>query len=37
MLKNKNKFEKLQMITETDIKMPQMFSENAKNLLPGLL
>ena len=36
-LKNKNKFEKLQMITDTDIKMPQMFSENAKILLSGLL
>mgnify|MGYP000238473279 CR=1 FL=1 len=36
-LKNKNKYEKLQMITDMDIAMLPMFSENAKDLLKGLL
>jgi serine/threonine protein kinase len=32
-LKNKTKYEKLQMITDTDIKMLSLFSEDATNLL----
>mmetsp|Transcript_938 Transcript_938/g.596 ORF Transcript_938/g.596 Transcript_938/m.596 type:complete len:83 (+) Transcript_938:822-1070(+) len=36
-VRNKNKFEKLQMITDMDIAMMPMFGENAKNLLEGLL
>jgi len=32
-LKNKSKFEKLQMITEQDINMLPMFSEDARDLL----
>lgn len=36
-LKNKSKFEKLQMITDQDILMLPMFSAEAKDLLTGLL
>jgi serine/threonine protein kinase len=36
-LKNKSKFEKLQMITEQDINMLPMFSEDARDLLQQLL
>jgi serine/threonine protein kinase len=36
-LKNKNKFEKLQMIMEEDIKMLPMFSRDAADLLTQLL
>jgi hypothetical protein len=36
-LKNKNKFEKLQMIMEEDIKMLPMFSKDASDLLTKLL
>lgn len=36
-VRNKNKFEKLQMITDADIKMLPMFSEDAEDLLTGLL
>lgn len=36
-LKNKNKFEKLQMITERDIEMRAEFSDEASSLLRGLL
>lgn len=36
-LKNKNKFEKLQMIMEEDIKMLPMFSQDATDLLTKLL
>lgn len=36
-LKNKNKLEKLQMITERDIEMRAEFSDEASSLLRGLL
>jgi len=36
-IRNKNKFEKLQMITDMDIQMLPMFSEDATSLLEGLL
>lgn len=36
-LKNKNKYEKLQMITDQDIAMLPMFSQTAKDLLFKLL
>ena len=36
-LRNKNKYEKLQMITDQDIKMRSVFSENACSLLTALL
>jgi len=36
-LRNKTKYEKLQMITEQDIQMMPMFSEPATSLLKGLL
>lgn len=36
-IKNKNKFEKLQMITESDIDMLPIFSDEARSLLEGLL
>ena len=36
-VKNKNKFEKLQMITEKDIPMQPSFSEDATDLLQGFL
>jgi hypothetical protein len=36
-VKNKNKYEKLQMITDTEIKMLPMFSAEATDLLKGLL
>ena len=36
-LRNKTKYEKLQMITEQDIQMLPMFSEAATSLLKGLL
>lgn len=32
-LKNKNKFEKLQMITDQDVQMLPMFSEDARELI----
>jgi serine/threonine protein kinase len=35
--KNKNKFEKLQMITDRDIEMRPDFSDEASSLLRGLL
>jgi hypothetical protein len=35
--KEKNKFEQLQMITDTDIPMLPQFSEPARDLLSGLL
>ena len=35
--KNKNKFEKLQMIIEDDIEMLPSFSPNAVSLIKGLL
>ena len=36
-LRNKNKFEKLQMITDRDIEMRPEFSDEASGLLSGLL
>lgn len=36
-VKNKNKFEKLQMITDHDIAMLPIFSEDARSLLEGFL
>lgn len=36
-VRNKNKFEKLQMILEDEIEMMPQFSENAKSLIQGLL
>ena len=36
-VKNKNKFEKLQMITDSDIPMLPIFSEDARSLLEGFL
>jgi serine/threonine protein kinase len=36
-LRNKNKFEKLQMITDRDIEMRPEFSDEASSLLRGLL
>ena len=36
-LRNKNKFEKLKMITEHDIDMLPCFSEHSTSLLKGLL
>lgn len=36
-VRNKNKFEKLQMILEDDIEMQPAFSENAWSLIQGLL
>ena len=36
-LKNKNKYEKLQMITNQDIRMLPVFSDEATSLLVGLL
>ena len=36
-VKNKNKFEKLQMITDQDIPMLPIFSEDARSLLEGFL
>jgi hypothetical protein len=36
-LRNKNKFEKLQMITDRDIEMRPEFSDTANSLLTGLL
>lgn len=36
-VKNKNKFEKLQMILESEIEMMPDFSEDAKSLISGLL
>ena len=36
-LRNKNKFEKLQMITDRDIEMRPEFSDEAGSLLRGLL
>ena len=37
-IRNKNKFEKLQMITDMEIDiMPEVFSEDAVLLLEGLL
>ena len=36
-LRNKNKFEKLQMITDRDIEMRAEFSDSANSLLTGLL
>jgi len=36
-LKNKSKFEKLQMITEQDIQMLPIFSDDARDLLTLLL
>ena len=36
-VKNKNKFEKLQMITDSDIAMMPIFSEDARSLLEGFL
>ena len=36
-LRNKNKFEKLQMITDRDIEMRPEFSDEACSLLRGLL
>ena len=36
-LRNKNKYEKLKMITDNDIQMMPKFSESATSLLKGLL
>jgi len=36
-VRNKNKFEKLQMILEDEIEMQPVFSENACSLIQGLL
>jgi len=36
-IKNKNKFEKLQMISEQDIQMLPIFSDDARSLLQGFL
>lgn len=37
-VRNKNKFEKLQMITDMEIDFkPEVFSEEARSLLEGLL
>lgn len=36
-LRNKNKYEKLQMITEQDIEMMPTFSPDARSLLEGFL
>ena len=36
-VRNKNKFEKLQMITDRDIEMRSEFSDEAASLLRGLL
>ena len=36
-VRNKNKFEKLQMILEDTIQMHPLFSENACSLIQGLL
>ena len=36
-VRNKNKFEKLQMILEDEIPMQPIFSENACSLIEGLL
>jgi hypothetical protein len=36
-IRTKNKFDKLQMITEKDIEMLSMFSPDANDLLTGLL
>ena len=36
-VRNKNKFEKLQMILEDEIPMQPIFSENAWSLIEGLL
>jgi len=36
-VRNKNKFEKLQMILEDEIEMQPMFSEDAISLIQGLL
>jgi serine/threonine protein kinase len=36
-VRNKNKFEKLQMILEDDIPMQPIFSENTCSLIEGLL
>jgi hypothetical protein len=37
-VRNKNKFEKLQMITDMDIDIaPEVFSDNARSLLEGFL
>ena len=36
-VRNKNKYEKLRMITDLEIKMLPMFSANAQQLLTGFL
>jgi hypothetical protein len=36
-VRNKNKYEKLQMILDDDIEMMPMFSDDAKSLISGLL
>jgi hypothetical protein len=36
-VRNKTKYEKLQMITEYDIPMMPIFSDNARSLLEGFL
>lgn len=36
-VRNKNKYEKMQMITDDDIEMLPNFSKNASSLLTGLL